>query len=240
MKPETRDWKFPDSRILVFAKAPLPGRVKTRLYPLLSPAEAAALGRELIRRTLEQVTRERLCPVELWCDPDTAHPEFVALERDYPVTLHSQRGADLGQRMDHALKTALKRANAAILIGTDCVSLTPEDFHTALGALERDHELVLGPAEDGGYVLIGMKRVPPQFFAGMDWGTSAVLSETRRRIRASRLSCLELREQWDLDRPEDLRRYRDFEVDDDPDSGRQRHSTGESGSAIGRSNRESE
>lgn len=200
-------YRFPDACVAIFAKAPEPGKVKTRLQPAISQLQSADLQARLILETLDLTHRRRLCPVQLWCSPSTRHPVFLeALER-FPVRLITQAGNDLGDRMDRAIKASLETSASVVLIGCDCPSLTLEDLIAALNALDRGSDVVLGPAEDGGYVLIGMKQPLPGLFRSMPWGTAEVLAETRSRIRNLGLRCFETRLQWDLDRPEDFQRY---------------------------------
>ncbi len=200
-------YAYPDCILMIFCKAPVPGQVKTRLMPDLTAYQAADLHRELSTRTLELATAGQLCPVQLWCAPDTDHPFFTAATADYPVSLKQQQGRDLGERMQNAFSSALADHSGALLVGCDCPSLTETDLEDALTALAVN-DVVLSPAEDGGYVLIGLSRLCPELFAGLAWGTSDILMQTRNRIGRSRLRYRELKEQWDLDTPEDLLRYR--------------------------------
>ena len=199
--------KFPDSRILVFAKAPIPGRVKTRLRPVMSPEASAQLHRRLIHRTLALATGARLAPVQLWCSPSPAHPFFLDCRKKYDLPLHQQQGRDVGQRMEHALATTLTEADQALLIGTDCPVFKRNDLATSLRQLQHGEKVVLGPAEDGGYVLIGARQVHPSLFHNIDWGTDKVLTTTRQRLRTLNWRWRETRTLWDLDRPADWLRY---------------------------------
>ncbi len=201
---------FPDARLVVFAKAPVPGKVKTRLLPAISAAQAATLQSRLMSETLAMTHRQRLCRVQLWCSPSAEHPDFRNLLNRYPISLHTQSGTDLGDRMGRAIAANLNRYAAVVLIGCDCPSLCSQDLINAFFALRHGSDVVLGPAEDGGYVLIGMKQSIPDLFHSIPWGTAEVLSETKTRIRRLGLQYHETRCHWDLDRPEDLQRYRLF------------------------------
>lgn len=200
--------KFPDARILVFCKAPIPGQVKTRLIPALTSDEAADLHIDMIRKTLELVCRTALCPIELWCSPSIDHPFFDRCVEDFGITLHSQHGNNLGEKMHHAFCSALSSADHALLIGCDCASFAQHDMVNALTALHNHHDAVLAPAQDGGYVLIGLNKPQPELFDDINWGTNNVLETTRNRINELRLDCFELPEQWDVDTPEDLKKFR--------------------------------
>ena len=192
--------------VLVFARAPVAGAVKTRLIPAIGATAAADLHARLVRHSLAIATRAALGPVSLWCEPSTSHPFFTECAREFGVTLHAQQGADLGARMAAALRVALDECACAIVIGSDCPSLTVDDLRHAASALAGAHDVVLGPAEDGGYVLLGMRRFLPTLFDDIEWGTSEVLAQTRARLQKSGVDWLELETRWDVDRPQDLAR----------------------------------
>jgi rSAM/selenodomain-associated transferase 1 len=194
--------------MMIFCKAPIPGQVKTRMMPELTAEQAAELHIELSTHTLQRATRNNLCPVQLWCSPATVHAFFTASAETYPIALRQQQGADLGERMHRAFCSALTDYDHALLIGCDCPSLTEQDLEQALAALIQDNDVVLAPAEDGGYVLIGLNSPHPELFADMPWGTSQVLHQTRNRIEHFNLRCHALNKQWDVDTTEDLTRYR--------------------------------
>ncbi|WP_343034386.1 TIGR04282 family arsenosugar biosynthesis glycosyltransferase [Candidatus Methylobacter favarea] len=193
---------------MIFCKAPVPGQVKTRLLPALTPGQAADIHIELTIRTLQLATQNNLCPVQLWCTPTTDQPFFMASAAAYRVVLQQQQGFGLGERMHHAFGLTLGTYSQALLIGCDCPSLTERDLEEAITALSREKCCALAPAEDGGYVLIGLNRLHPKLFADIPWGTAGVLNETRARIARFNLRCHELQKQWDVDTPKDLARYR--------------------------------
>jgi hypothetical protein len=200
--------------VIVLARAPVPGQVKTRLLSRLTPEEAAAVHRRLVRRTLRTVLDAGCGPVELWCAPDPGHPFFAELAASLPVCLHTQHGADLGERMHCALVPT-----PALLLGTDCADLVAADVQAAVRALECGHDAVLGPAADGGYVLIGLARPAPWLFADMLWGGPRVLGETRERLRARGWIWWELPLRHDVDRPQDLALLQGQEGTDEPQLG---------------------
>ncbi len=201
-------YKYPNAVLMIFCKAPIPGQVKTRLIPELTAGQAAELHIELSTKTLQRAIQSRLCPIQLWCSPTTGHDFFSESEAAYPLVLKQQQGAGLGERMHHAFCSALADYSLALLMGCDCPSLIEQDLEQALTALSQQNEVVLAPAEDGGYVLIGLNRPHPELFDNMPWGTTRVLDETRNRIERHKLRHHELSEQWDVDTPEDLERYR--------------------------------
>lgn len=191
-----------DPEIAVLARAPVPGRAKTRLIPALGAHGAAALQERLTEHAVAAACAAGLGPVTLWAAPDPAHASFRELVTRFSIRLARQAEGDLGARM---LAAFAKSRGATLLIGSDCPALAADDLRRAATAL-RDHEVVLIPAEDGGYVLIGLRRPHAGLFADMAWGTDTVLAETRRRIARLGLSAHELDPLWDVDRPEDLAR----------------------------------
>lgn len=200
--------KYPDARLLILSKAPDPGRVKTRLIPLLGEEGAARLYGELVHQCLDMSTTAGLCPVELWCSPATTHPFFRQCQADFPVSLHSQPAGDLGERMSAALQSALQRSSHAILIGADCPALTAAGLEEALERLSRGADAVLGPAADGGYYLIGMNTHHGFVFGNMPWGSDEVLQLTEQRLQQQGLRWHRLGVFRDLDTPDDYRAWR--------------------------------
>lgn len=184
--------------VLVFSRAPVAGRVKTRLAPRLGDGRAARLHARLTSHALRTAQAARCGPVELHAT--ARHSLFKGAQ--------VQRGADLGERMHRALLRALRRHRAAIVIGADCPALRPSDLQHAARLLAGSCDVVLAPAEDGGYVLLGARRLSPQLFAHIDWGTSSVYDTTAKRLAALGYRWRALRRLWDVDRPEDLERLR--------------------------------
>jgi rSAM/selenodomain-associated transferase 1 len=201
MTPDAR----PSAAIAVFAKAPVPGEVKTRLASVLGADAAASLQAGLVRHALSTAVGARLGPVTLWCHPDTTHSFFARCAAKFGVRLEAQRGAELGERMRHAFEPAWAARMPLLVIGADCPALTARDLESAAAAL-RDRDAVLVPAEDGGYVLLGLARAVPEIFADVSWGTAAVLAQTRERLAAARATWTELPALWDVDRPDDYAR----------------------------------
>jgi rSAM/selenodomain-associated transferase 1 len=176
----------------------------TRLIPALGAAGAAALHARLVERTLGEARLTASARTELWCADPPEHPFYRDCARRFGVDRHAQTGEDLGQRMSGALTDALVRAQVAVLIGTDSPDLDHGDLEAALLRLRRGIPVVLGPATDGGYVLIGLRRPLPNLFEGIDWGTDRVLEQTRDRLREIDTDWMELAPRHDIDRPTDL------------------------------------
>ena len=191
--------------VAVFAKAPVPGLVKTRLAGLLGADGAAALHAGLVRHALATAVASGVGDVELWCAPDERHEFFARCAADFSARLRVQQGADLGSRMAAAFEDAFARERRLVLIGSDCPALAPADLAAAATALH-GNDAAIAPAEDGGYVLIAMARSVPEIFTGIAWGTAAVMRQTRARLAAAKISWVEMPTSWDVDRPEDYAR----------------------------------
>jgi rSAM/selenodomain-associated transferase 1 len=187
--------------IAVLAKAPVPGRVKTRLIPTIGAHAAAILQERLTEHAVETATAAMTGAVTLWCAPDPSHPSFRALGIRHAIALRRQADGDLGARM-----LAATYGGPTLVIGTDCPALTAGHLGAAADTLRAGAEVVLIPAEDGGYVLIGTRTPCPALFETMIWGTDTVLIETRARIAARRLRARELPPLWDVDTADGLDR----------------------------------
>lgn len=200
--------RFPHARVLLFAKAPVPGRVKTRLIPALGADAAARLHGRLLRETLARLSLGAIAPLELWCAPDTRHALFAELAETHGLTRHQQRGADLGERLLTASTDALRRADCVALIGCDCPELDADYLARAFDALQSVRvDAVLGPAADGGYVLLALRRAESTLFSAMPWGGERVAAVTRERMTALGWRWRELPVLRDVDRPPDLLWY---------------------------------
>lgn len=200
--------KAADCRVLVFAKAPIAGRVKTRLIPAIGAAQAAALQAFLVRRALATASAAAVGPTELCCAPSSRYRFFRDCAADFGTALADQGRGNLGSRMARAFQAALDRSRAAIAIGSDCPALRPSEIARSADLLAKGFDAVIVPAEDGGYVLLGLARFSPRLFTRIAWGQASVLAETRGRLRSLQWRWHELPESWDVDRPEDYERLR--------------------------------
>ena len=192
--------------VIVFAKAPQPGAVKTRLIPLLGPEGAVALHVRLVKHELETAGKSALRPIELHCAPDASDPFFQFCAGHYGITVRAQAGGDLGARMLATFAQALPEHPRVLLIGSDCPALTAQHLRQAEGVLRDGVDAVFAPCEDGGYALIGLRRVDARLFDGIAWGGDKVMAETRVRLKQLDWSWHELETLWDVDRPEDYQR----------------------------------
>ena len=195
---------YPDAKLLVFAKAPVAGQVKTRLIPDYSPEQAAQIHANLVHHTLKMVTDAQLCPIELWCAPYTDHPFFEACQQQYPITLQQQQGDDLGERMFNAFEAALKTSKHVVLIGTDCPALRKENLDQALQALHHRHDIAISPATDGGYVLIALSKIDKLLFEDISWGSDEVMMQTLQHIQQLNYQFAPLEPHSDIDYASDL------------------------------------
>lgn len=200
--------RYPQARILIFAKAPVVGTVKTRLIPALGAEGAADIYSELLTSTIQWLAANQIAPLVCWCTPDTEHELFQHFSRHYCVSLKTQIGADLGQRMQFAAVNELKESGPVLLIGGDCPPLNASHLLQALEWLTTGSDAVIGPAEDGGYVLLGLRRLSKQLFRDIPWGSGDVLTITRSRLANLAWNWRELETLWDLDRPTDIDLYR--------------------------------
>ena len=194
----------PSIGIAILAKAPIPGLAKTRLIPHLGAEGAAELQRRLLRRTLQTALAAELGPVTLWCAPEVDHPEFIALANDARIVLRRQIAGDLGARMLQAVGESASPCGT-LVIGTDCPVLDVTHLRRAAEALAA-FPAVLTPAEDGGYVMIGLRTAQPEIFARIEWSTAQVMAQTRARLHSAGMRWKEFSPLWDVDRKEDLLR----------------------------------
>jgi rSAM/selenodomain-associated transferase 1 len=203
----SKAYRFASGRLLILARAPVAGSVKTRLAAVIGAGPAAEVHSELLRRTLDVALRARLARLDLHVT-EPGHPLFETLAAAGTLRVCRQQLGDLGARMHGALCDALTDSEFAVLIGSDCPVMTGRYLAHACAQLQAGTEVVVGPAEDGGYVLIGMRACRQALFEAIPWGGAGVLQATRSRARALRLSYAELDVLWDVDTPADLQRWR--------------------------------
>ncbi len=184
----------------VFARPPRPGRVKTRLIPDLGAATATEIYRFCLSHTL-QIAADSGLEFSLFLSEAGEHPLFEGL----PTRL--QQGADLGARMAQALSILCRESNAGgLIIGSDCLDLDAAYLRRAAAALA-EHDLVLAPAVDGGYALIGCRQPAPALFTDIEWGSDRVLATTLARAEALDLRVCQLASVRDVDRLADVEHY---------------------------------
>lgn len=194
----------PAVRVIVFAKAPLPGRAKTRLIPALGADGAARLAARMLDDTLAAARDANLGVVELCVAPNASHPAWRKVAIPAGIVLTSQGDGDLGARMSRAAARAIAGGEAVLLIGTDCPQMSPGVLRAAAQALHGT-DTVLHPSSDGGYVLLGLARFDARLFTRIAWSTSSVAATTIARIRALGWSMTLGATFDDIDVPDDLR-----------------------------------
>jgi len=191
------------TRILIFAKAPVPGKVKTRLIPALGEAGAARIAHEMLVDTVAEALAAGLGMPELCGDPEPTDAAWDGLRPEGHLRLSAQGEGDLGARLERAVTRTILAGESVLLIGTDCPGLDAERLTEAARQLE-DHDAIIHPAEDGGYVLLGLARHDPSIFSGIAWSGATVAAATIARIRALGWSLHIGETLRDIDEPDDL------------------------------------
>ncbi len=190
--------------VQIFCKLPEPGKVKTRLAESLGDVEAAELSAALAKRTIVELSGS--FRTEIWF---ALEDRFGFLKQFHDADKRQQVGRDIGERMQFSLSEGLKDSTRVVLVGSDCPCIDAVYVSEAFNRLDR-HEVVLGPAEDGGYGLIGVKDKVPLIFRDITWSTASVLFDTCRRLNDVGSSYALLPLIWDVDRPADAERYYDL------------------------------
>jgi rSAM/selenodomain-associated transferase 1 len=199
-----------EARLILFARAPQPGKVKTRLIAALGDVGAADLHRAMVQHCLTIACEALPGAVDLWCTPDVSHPFFAECAATRCVGLRPQGRGHLGSRMSEALLATLKIADIALIAGTDVVSLEVGDIRDAIGHLRSGKDAVVCPTEDGGYGMLGLTRHDHRLFEGVDWSTAAVMRQTQERLDALGWNWIAMPTRWDVDEPQDLERLAAF------------------------------
>ena len=190
------------TRIVIFAKAPVPGEVKTRLIPALGPDGAARLAASMLEHTIAEALAADVGAVELCASPG---PQASAWDGFLPtgVLMTDQGRGSLGERLARATDRVIREGERILLIGSDCPALDATRLRAAAAQLA-SHDALMHPAEDGGYALLGLSRFDPILFAGIPWSTPAVAALTIARIEALGWSLHLAASLRDIDEPEDL------------------------------------
>ena len=194
---------YSDTLIIIFAREPLAGQVKTRLIPALGAEGACHLYKQLLEHTLTTCIESALADIQLCITPESHTAYFNNLSQEKYFQLAIQSGEDLGKRMFNAIVSALKYYKKVLLIGTDCPFINADDLQQAINVLD-NYEMVFSPAHDGGYVLVGGKTIKAEIFSDISWGSDRVMQQTRNCLKNSGLSWYELATQYDIDIAKDL------------------------------------
>ncbi|WP_250658631.1 TIGR04282 family arsenosugar biosynthesis glycosyltransferase [Alkalimarinus coralli] len=197
--------------LIQFAKWPRLGQVKTRLAKRLGEQAAYDAHIELTQTVMRNLTSSGVGSVELWFDQSRAdNADSLVLKRrcqEMSIPVLFQKGENLGERMFHGLSRGLENFGSVIIVGSDCPTVNKAYLEKAAKALQTN-DLVLGPAEDGGYVLIGARKVQPSLLDGIKWGEGDVLQSTINNAKRLGLSCQLLETTWDVDEYEDYLRWK--------------------------------
>ncbi len=189
--------------LIIFARNPIRGKVKTRLAATLGEDKALSIYQSLLEHTV-QITRE------LPCDRYVFYADGISLNDHWLNDVYrkeNQVGADLGDRMHHAFDTLLHRSYEQVLIiGTDCFELTPDILENAFTIL-RKHDVVIGPSVDGGYYLLGMRQLYSFLFEEKAWSTNTVYNSTIQQLEMHQISYDTLPILNDIDTEEDWKEY---------------------------------
>ncbi len=194
----------PHRRLILFGRYPVPGKTKTRLIPALGAVGAAEIQRRLTEKSLRTITTPGRCPATVeFCHTGATHAQVRCWLAPAPLRLSRQRGGDLGARMRNALYRALDQGcGQVVLLGTDIPLLTPDHIEAAFEALNRA-DVVLGPSNDGGYWIVGLRR-KADIFHGIDWGGPRVLQQTLNLAQKLELRSECLQTLDDIDTVDDL------------------------------------
>ena len=191
------------TRIVIFAKAPLPGQVKTRLIPRLGPDGAARLAQRMLAATIAEAEGACLGTPELCGTPDPSHPDWKPFLPSCDLVYSDQGAGDLGERLARAARRVVAGGEAVLLVGTDCPALERQKLRGDAAAL-LSHDAVIHPTLDGGYALLGLRRFHPSLFEGIGWSGPTVAADTISRIEALGWSLRIGETLQDIDVPEDL------------------------------------
>jgi rSAM/selenodomain-associated transferase 1 len=197
------------TRIVVFAKAPVPGQAKTRLAPALGQIGAARLAHSMLERTLVEAMAARLAIPELCATPHPFDEDWKPFLPTVHIRYTDQGAGDLGERLARAAKRVIITGENILLIGTDCPALDHSRLRAAAAALG-DHDAVIHPTEDGGYALLGLRRFDPSLFEGIAWSGPAVAGDTIDKIQALGWSLWVGDTLRDVDEPSDLELVQDL------------------------------
>ena len=201
-------YRYPTIKILIFTKPPLAGKCKTRLIPCLGEQGAAQLQESLLLKIISDLIEFNLCPFEIWQSEESNY--FKQLQVASELVINTQQGNDLGVRMSNAISHSLLVSEGVLIIGSDCAEYSKNYFEKAIKCLLNQRS-VIGPAYDGGYLLMGLTRLYPQLFQNIKWGSSQVLERTLNTFNNLSLAYTTLEPLHDIDTPEDLPLLRKIE-----------------------------
>ena len=195
-----------NKQLIVFVKTPLLGRCKTRLIPLLGEQATTDFYKSLVLHCFKQLENLQDIVIQIHAYPDIQHHFLKQLSLNNNAQLVRQKGDDLGDKMLHAMQQSLKTFSRVVLIGTDCPTIDKRYITLAFDALDH-HDIVFGPASDGGYVLIGANTINPIIFSGISWSTEKVLEQSLLQAKTAGYKIKLLPTLNDIDTPDDYLQY---------------------------------
>jgi len=198
---------YPNNRILIFTKPPIAGKCKSRLIPALGKKGAAELQARLIKKIITDLSEFNLCPFEIWQSEPSSYFDKLFAEQKMTTRVCTQQGNNLGERMSNALEQSLQDTHSVVIIGSDCILYSKTYLHKAIVSLQTQ-QVVIGPALDGGYVLIGTNQHFPDLFEGINWGMDIVFEQTISKLQVGNKTYTILNSLWDIDTAEDLKSLR--------------------------------
>ncbi|HXF17181.1 MAG TPA: TIGR04282 family arsenosugar biosynthesis glycosyltransferase [Burkholderiales bacterium] len=190
-------------RIVIFAKAPIAGAVKTRLIPALGAQGAARLAHRMLTHTVAEAVAAGAGPVELCVSPSPIASVWQSVALSTNVSWSDQSHGDLGTRMARAVRRVTEAGESIVLIGTDCPQLDRSLLRAAASSLQH-YDATISPTTDGGYVLLGLRRYDPALFRDIVWSTPTVASETLSRLTQLGWTVQHNPIVRDIDQPDDL------------------------------------
>ena len=196
-----------NSKILIFVKSPIPGLVKTRLISSLGIEKSCEIYLKLIKNTIKKVSIIKKARIELWCYP-SFKDYFIKKNLNLRYTTYEQHKGDLGEKMYNAIKETLGNSTNCIIIGCDTPSISSIDIEIALKKLKDLNDIVYIPCEDGGFGLIGLKKITRVLFERIDWGTSNVTRQLKKNIQKLNWRSYEFPIRWDVDNYKDYLRLK--------------------------------
>ena len=191
---------------LIFSRRPVAGKVKTRLAQTMGTHRATVLHMRMTLAAIE-CALEAGGRAELWVDDDSSHAFFDFCQQGYGLPLRRQQGQDLGERLEHALGSALARHPQAVVLGSDMPALPAASLIQCARALAGGLDAAFVPATDGGYCALGLKRLDSSLFRGLPWGEGAVMEESRKRLHGLGWKWHEEASVADIDEEGDWRQF---------------------------------
>ncbi len=200
--------------IIIMAKAPVPGAVKTRLEPFLSPAECAELAAAFLRDAFAKA--KTVCENTILAYSPAAQRAVLESVLQTETIYVEQTGADLGERMSNAFEFAFASgSDAVVMIGTDSPTVPADFIRRAFEFLENESDIVLGETADGGFYLIGLRKNYPELFENVAWSSARVFKQTTANAERLKLRAAQIPVLYDVDVPDDLARLRKEMLIDD-------------------------